>query len=77
MISTLYRGKYTCIIEVKPCHDDTTSNEKYEFIYSVVFSATEPSWKGLISVTKNIKGKIGIYVTTPFKHGKKFETDSL
>ena len=52
MISMLYRGKYTCIIEVKPCHDDTTSDEKYEFTYSVVFSATEPSWKGLISVTE-------------------------
>jgi hypothetical protein len=36
----------------KQFHDDTTSDEKYEFTYSVVFSATEPSWKGLISVTE-------------------------
>ena len=29
----------------------TTADEKYQFTCSVVFSATVPSWKGLISVT--------------------------
>jgi hypothetical protein len=52
MISTLYRGKNTRIIKVNPFHDDTTMDEKYQFTCSVVFSATEPSWKGLISVTE-------------------------
>ena len=54
MISTLYRGKTTRIINVNPFHDDTTADEKYQFTCSVVFSATEPSWKGLIpSVSTN------------------------
>ena len=57
MISTLYRGKYTCIIKVNPFHDDTAADEKYQFTCSVVFSATEPSWKGLISVTNSGKCK--------------------
>ena len=52
MISTLYRGKNTRIIKVNPFHDDTTADEKYQFTCSVVFSATGPSWKGLISVTE-------------------------
>ena len=40
--------------KVNPFHDDTctTAHEKYQFTCSVVFSATEPSWKGLISVTE-------------------------
>jgi hypothetical protein len=50
--ATLYRGKNTRIIKVNPFHDDTTADEKYQFACSVVFSATEPSWKGLISVTE-------------------------
>ena len=52
IISTLYRGKKHSIIKVNPFHDDTTADEKYQFTCSVVFSATEPSWKGLISVTE-------------------------
>ena len=52
MISTLYLGKNTCIIKVNPFHDDTTADGKYQFTCSVVFSATGPSWKGLISVTE-------------------------
>ena len=52
MISTLYRGKNTRIIKVNPFHDDTTADEKYQFTCSLVFSATGPSWKGLISVTE-------------------------
>jgi hypothetical protein len=48
MISTLYRGKNTRIIKIIPFHDNTTADEKYQFTCSVVFSATGPSWKGLI-----------------------------
>ena len=44
--------KNTRIIKVNPSHDDTTADEKYQFTCSVVFSATGPSWKGLISVTE-------------------------
>ena len=39
-------------IKDNPFHDDTTADEKYQFTCSVVFSSTEPSWKGLISVTE-------------------------
>jgi hypothetical protein len=52
MISTLYRGKNTRKIKDNPFHDDTTADEKYQFTCSVVFSTTQPSWKGLISVTE-------------------------
>ena len=51
-VSALYRGKYTCIIKVHPFHDDTAADETYQFTCFVVFSATEPSWKVLISVTE-------------------------
>ena len=44
--------KNTRIIKVNPFHDDTTADEKYQFRCSVVFFATEPSWKGLITVTE-------------------------
>ena len=52
MISTLYHGKNTRLINVNPFHYDTTTDEKYQFACSVMFSATKPSWKGLISVTE-------------------------
>ena len=32
-----------------PFHDDTIADVKYQFTCSVVFSATEPPWKGLLS----------------------------
>ena len=38
MISTLYHVKNTRIIKVRPFHDDTTTDEKYQFTCSVVFS---------------------------------------
>ena len=50
--STLYRGKNTRIIKVNASQDDTIAGEKYQFTCSVVFSATEPLWKGLISMTE-------------------------
>ena len=71
MIFTLHRGKYTCIIKVNPFHDDTAADEKYQFTCSVVFSATGPSWKGLISVT----GKVGNVKKKKKKKKKKTRCD--
>ena len=59
MISTLYRGENARIIKVNPFHDDTTADEKYQFTCSVVFSATEPSWKR-INFRDGIVGNVKI-----------------
>ena len=48
----IFVKKTTRIVKANPFHDDTTADEKYQFTCSVVFSATEPSWKGLIFVTE-------------------------
>ena len=59
MISTLYRGKNTRIIKVNPFHDDTTTDEKYQFTCSVVFSATGPSYH--ISFLTLALGEKGVF----------------
>jgi hypothetical protein len=57
MISTLYRGKNTRIINVNPFHDDTTADEKYQFICSVMFSATEERINFHDRIVGNVKKK--------------------